>query len=109
MIHGSIVLKKFFLQQRTISLRRKISTFSAKERESFPSCCDKFNEAMNACPHHGYETWKLVEFFYEGLTMNMKQLLESLCNGQFLSKSRNEALVFYAYVADLAKDRKNLN
>ena len=41
--------------------------------------------------------------------MKMKQLLESLCNGQFLSKSRNEALVFYAYVANLAKDRKNLN
>ena len=41
--------------------------------------------------------------------MNMKQLLESLCNEKFLSKSRNEALVFYAYVADLAKDRKNLN
>ena len=47
--------------------------------------------------------------------MSMKQLLESLCNGQFLSKSRNEALVFYAYVANylrigrisIEKDRKD--
>ena len=35
--------------------------------------------------------------------MNMNQLLESLCNGQFLTKLGNEALEFYAYVVDLAK------
>ena len=78
-------LKKFFPQQRTISLRRKINTFSVKERESFPSCWDRFNEAMNACPHHDYDTWKLADILYEGLTMNMKRLLESLCNGKFLT------------------------
>ena len=42
-------------------------------------------------------------FFYEGLIINMKQLLESLCNGKCFTKSGNEALEFYAYVADLAK------
>ena len=35
--------------------------------------------------------------------MNMKQLLESFCNGQFWTKFGDEALEFYAYVADLAK------
>ena len=45
----------------------------------------------------------LLIFFYKDLAMNMKQLLESLCNGQFLTKFGDEALEFYAYVADLAK------
>ena len=31
-------LKKFFPQQRSISLRQKNSTFNVKEGESFPSC-----------------------------------------------------------------------
>ena len=34
----------------------------------------------------------LLIFFFEGLTINMKQILESLCNGNFFTKSRNEAL-----------------
>ena len=34
----------------------------------------------------------LLIFFFEGLTINMKQILESLCNGKFLTKSRDEAL-----------------
>ena len=51
------------LKSRTISLRRQINISSFKEGESFPSCWDRFNEAMNASPYHGYDTWQLADFF----------------------------------------------
>jgi hypothetical protein len=28
---------------------------------------------INTCPHHGFETWRLVSHFYEGLTPKYRQ------------------------------------
>ena len=33
-------------------------------------------EALNACPHHEFDTWLLVSYFYDGISPSMKQLLE---------------------------------
>ena len=51
-------------------------------------------EVVNACPHHGFDTWMLVSYFYEGMLPTMKQLLETMCGGDFMSKSPNEAFEF---------------
>ena len=51
-------------------------------------------EVFNACPHHGLDTWMLVSYFYEGMSPTMKQLLETMCKGDFMSKSPDEALDF---------------
>ena len=32
-------------------------------------------EALNACPHHGFDTCLLVSLFYDGISPVMKQLL----------------------------------
>ena len=53
-------LKKFFLTHRTNGLKRQISNFSAKENEKF---YERYMEAINACPHHGFDTWLLVSYF----------------------------------------------
>ncbi|RVW21700.1 hypothetical protein CK203_110769 [Vitis vinifera] len=37
--------------------------FSAKENEKFYECWKRYMEAINACPHHGFDTW-LVSYFY---------------------------------------------
>ena len=60
-------------------------------------------EALNACPHHGFDTWLLVNYFYDGISPSMKQLLETMCEGDFLSKNLEEALDFRNYVAEASK------
>ena len=60
-------------------------------------------EALNACPHHGFDTWLLVNYFYDGISPTMKQLLETMCGGDFLSKNPKEALDFLNYVAEASK------
>ncbi|RVW69409.1 hypothetical protein CK203_061795 [Vitis vinifera] len=50
-------LKKFFPTHRTNGLKRQISNFSAKENEKFHECWERYMEAINACPHHGFDTW----------------------------------------------------
>ena len=35
-------------------------------------------KAINACPHHGFDRWLLVSYFYDGMSSSMKQLLETM-------------------------------
>ena len=60
-------------------------------------------EALNACPHHGFDTWLLVSYFYDGISPAMKQLLETMCGGDFMSKNQEEGLDFLSYVAEGSK------
>ncbi|KAL6341260.1 hypothetical protein AAG906_032378 [Vitis piasezkii] len=60
-------------------------------------------EAINACPHHGFDTWLLVSYFYDGMSSSMKQLLETMCGGDFMSKNPEEAMDFLNYVAEVSR------
>ncbi|KAL6325910.1 hypothetical protein AAG906_038401 [Vitis piasezkii] len=60
-------------------------------------------EAINACPHHGFDTWLLVSYFYDRMSSSMKQLLETMCGGDFMSKNPEEAMDFLSYVAEVSR------
>ena len=45
----------------------------------------------------------LVNHFYDGMSLAMKQLLETMCGGDFLSKNLDEAMDFLNYVAETSK------
>ena len=60
-------------------------------------------ETISACPHHGFDTWMLVNHFYGGMSPAMKQLLETMCGGDFPSKHPDEAMDFLNYVAETSK------
>ena len=60
-------------------------------------------EAINACPHHGFDTWLLVSYFYDGMSSSIKQLLETMCGGDFMSKNPEEAMDFLSYVYEVSR------
>ena len=60
-------------------------------------------QTISACPHHGFDTWMLVNHFYDGMSPPMKQFLETMCGGDFLSKHPDEAMDFLNYVAETSK------
>ena len=60
-------------------------------------------EAINACPHHGFDTWLLVSYFYDGMSFSMKQILETMYEGDFMSKNPKEAMDFLSYVAKVSR------
>ena len=49
-------------------------------------------EALNAYPHHGFDTWLLVSYFDDEISLAMKQLLETMCGGDFMRKNPEEDL-----------------
>ncbi|RVW28123.1 hypothetical protein CK203_116083 [Vitis vinifera] len=96
-------LKKFFPTHRTNGLKRQISNFSAQENEKFYECWERYIEAINAFPHHGFDTWLLVSYFYDGMSSSMKQILETMCGGDFMSKNSDEAMDFLSYVSEVSR------
>ena len=96
-------LKKYFSTHKTNNLKRKIYTFVVYENEKFYQCWERYLETISACPHHCFDTWMLVNHFYEGMSPTMKQLLETMCGGDFLSKNLDEAMDFLIYVAENSK------
>ena len=96
-------LKKFFSAHKTNNLKRQIYTFAAQDNEKFYQCWERYLETLSACPHHGFDTWMLVNHFYDGMSPAMKQLLETMCGGDFLSKNQDEAMDFLNYVAETSK------
>ena len=96
-------LKKFFSTHKTNNLKRQIYTFAAHDGERFYQCWEIFMETISACPHHGFDTWMLVNHFYDGMSPPMKQLLETMCGGNFLSKHPDQAIDFLNYVAETSK------
>ena len=81
----------------------KIYTFAAFDSKRFYQCWERYLETIDACPHHGFDTWMLVNHFYDGMSPSMKQLLETMCGGDFLSKNPDEAMDFLNYVAETSK------
>ncbi|RVW64049.1 Transposon Ty3-I Gag-Pol polyprotein [Vitis vinifera] len=73
------------------------------ENEKFHECWERYMEAINACPHHGFDTWLLVSYFYDGMSSSMKQILETMCGGDFMSKNPEEAMDFLSYVAEVSR------
>ena len=56
-----------------------------------------------------FDTWLLVSYFYDGISPTMKQLLETMCRGDFMNKNQEEALDFQNYVAEASKGWDELN
>ena len=50
-----------------------------------------------------------MNHFYDGMSPFMKQLLETMCGGDFLSKNPDEAMDFLNYMAETSNGWDELN
>ena len=96
-------MKKFFNAHKTNNLKRQIYIFVAHDSERFYQCWERYLKTISACPHHGFDTWMLVNHFFDGMSPSMKQLFETMCGGDFLNKNPDEAMDFLNYVAETSK------
>ncbi|KAL5562718.1 hypothetical protein UlMin_032465 [Ulmus minor] len=86
--------QKYFPTHKTNGLRRQISNFGQKESETLYQVWERYKDLLNSCPHHGYESWRVVSYFYDGLQNRERQFIETMCNGEFLHKDPDEAIDF---------------
>jgi len=60
-------LAKFFSMGKTNAFCGKITSFQQQHDESIPEAWERFQEYILECPHHGMESWLLMQTFYHGL------------------------------------------
>jgi hypothetical protein len=83
------ISQKVFSNSQEQYAENEHNEFCLKENETFCQCWKMLNEVLLACPHYGYETWRVISFFYDGLSSSMRQLVEMMCNCEFMSKARD--------------------
>uniref|UniRef100_A0A2N9GLJ5 RNA-directed DNA polymerase n=1 Tax=Fagus sylvatica TaxID=28930 RepID=A0A2N9GLJ5_FAGSY len=80
----------------------KYQPFEQRESESLYQVWERFKDLLSLCPHHGYESWRTVSCFYEGLLPRDRQFVEMMCNGEFLQKDPDEAIEYLNHLAEKA-------
>ncbi|RVW47810.1 hypothetical protein CK203_100285 [Vitis vinifera] len=71
-------------------------------RMSAPSCIVPPTEQLVIRPHI-VPLLPNGNYFYDGMSSSMKQLLETMCGGDFMSKNPEEAMDFLSYVAEVSR------
>ncbi|GJU26168.1 reverse transcriptase domain-containing protein [Tanacetum coccineum] len=85
-------VNQFSPSSKTTHLKNKISRFSQEFDDSFSEAWERFKGMLRSCPHHGFSELTQVDTFYNGLTENEQDSLNSTAGGNLLSKTTREAL-----------------
>jgi hypothetical protein len=59
---------KFFPMSTMNERQKEISSFTQEEDEKFSESWEWFKDLLIKCPPHGCEKWRLMQFFYQGLS-----------------------------------------
>jgi hypothetical protein len=92
--------KKFFPPHKVQQVKRKISSFVQGHDETLFMAWEIFKDTYNFCPTHGYDTWRLVSYFYEGLQPRDRQFVQIACGGEFLQKEPEDAMNYLDEIAE---------
>ncbi|GJZ21923.1 reverse transcriptase domain-containing protein [Tanacetum coccineum] len=85
-------VNQFFPPSRTTNLRNEITIFQQKFNETFSEVCDRFEDLLNKCPHHGFSPLHQIYTFYNGLNQSDQDSLNSAAGGNLLTRNTHEAL-----------------
>ncbi|GKA86574.1 reverse transcriptase domain-containing protein [Tanacetum coccineum] len=67
----------FFPPSKTTNLRNEITNFRQIAQESFSEAWERFKELLRKCPHHGFSLMHQLDTFYNSLSYNDQDSLNS--------------------------------
>ena len=98
-------LEKFFPSEVTDKLRKDISTIVQDDNETLFEYWERFNNLLEACPHHMIDKIVLLSYITQGMRPQDKTILESTSNGSMKKyKTTDEA---WQLISDLAESTRN--
>ncbi|KAK8506989.1 hypothetical protein V6N12_041666 [Hibiscus sabdariffa] len=68
-------------------LRNDIASFRQADDESMYECWDRYKGLLRKCNNHGFEDWKQVVMFYNGVNAPTRMMLDASAYGTLLDKS----------------------
>ncbi|RDX96160.1 hypothetical protein CR513_21218, partial [Mucuna pruriens] len=80
-------LEKFFSTSRTVTIKKEISRIRQHPRETLYEYWERFKKHYATCPHHQISEQLLNQYFYEGLTMMDRSMIDAASVGALMDKT----------------------
>ncbi|RDX97561.1 hypothetical protein CR513_19648, partial [Mucuna pruriens] len=77
-------LDKFFLAFRTMTIRKEICGIRQHFRETLHKYWERFNKLCATCPYHQINEQLLIQYFYEGLIMMDRNMIDAASGGALM-------------------------
>ena len=101
-----VFFQKYFPAHKINNLKKQIQNFTQKDSENLYQVWERFKTLLSSCPHHGFEIWQVVSYFYDDILSRDRQFIESMCNVAFLQKEPEQAIDL---LDDISKKSLNWN
>lgn len=69
-----------------------IASCRQQEREQFHECWEHYKDLFLQCPHHGFDIWQKVHYFYRGLNPQSRSMVDSTVGGSLMDMTADEAI-----------------
>ena len=86
-----LFLEKFFPASRVAAIRKDIYGIRQQERESLHEYWERFKKLCASCPHHQINEHLLIQYFYEGLSIMDRQMIDAASGGSLVDKTPTNA------------------
>ncbi|RDX73123.1 hypothetical protein CR513_47308, partial [Mucuna pruriens] len=79
-------LEKFFLASRTATIKKEICGIKQHSGETLHQYWERFNKLCATCLHHQISEYLLIRYFYEGLMIMDRSMIDVASGGALIGK-----------------------
>ncbi|KAK9756166.1 hypothetical protein RND81_01G078100 [Saponaria officinalis] len=87
----SAFLEKFLPASRIGAIRKEICGIKQRVDESLYEYRERFNRLCASCPQHQISNELLIQYFYDGLCLKDKSIIDAASGGVLMNKTATEA------------------
>ena len=88
-------------------MRHAIETFYQQPNEHFHESWDRFKEAIRKCPNHGIPRFRLIQYFYNGISDQARGTLDASCGGYILECDEDKTWRIMENMAEASRSHES--
>ena len=96
---NKVFLEKYFPSSKATTIRKEICAIRQEGGETLYEYWERFKRLCASCPHHQISESLLIQYFYEGLTMRDRSMIDAAIGGALVDKTPMEARNLIANMA----------
>ncbi|XP_057803610.1 uncharacterized protein LOC131018945 [Salvia miltiorrhiza] len=97
-------LSEFIKICKTNALKKEISGAKQEYDESLSAYWTRFRILVDSCPNHKFSEGDLLQYFYQGMTVDTKNLVNSASGGGFSQNSVSEAKRLIQHLVEATRE-----
>ncbi|XP_057802864.1 uncharacterized protein LOC131018164 [Salvia miltiorrhiza] len=97
-------LSEFIKICKTNALKKEISGAKQEYDESLSAYWTRFRRLVDSCPNHKFSEGDLLQYFYQGMTVDTKNLVNSASGGGFSQNTVSEAKRLIQHLVEATRE-----